>query len=150
MNHGFRRFFNTALMNSEVNYEFKELLMGHSVNLDDFYYDDENEVSQNKVLAEYMKAIDFLTISNENRLKAENQALKAREKFEIKSMQQQIDVMKDLYDYLSKTYLGGHRLKIKDIIEHFDGKCPTDSLPYCPHEHKSEANPRNEVTRVSE
>jgi hypothetical protein len=30
--HSLRKFFNTALMNSDVAYTFKELLMGHSVN----------------------------------------------------------------------------------------------------------------------
>ena len=32
--HSLRKFFNTALMNSDVAYTFKELLMGHSVKLD--------------------------------------------------------------------------------------------------------------------
>lgn len=37
--HGFRKFFNTALMNADVHPVIKELLMGHSLKLDDFYYD---------------------------------------------------------------------------------------------------------------
>jgi hypothetical protein len=32
--HSLRKFFNTALMNSDVAPSFKELLMGHSVKLD--------------------------------------------------------------------------------------------------------------------
>jgi transcriptional regulator of heat shock response len=67
--HGLRRFFNTALMNSDVTYSFKELMMGHSVKLDDVYYDKDNEKSQQKILLEYMKAIDALTINDEYRLK---------------------------------------------------------------------------------
>jgi integrase len=67
--HGLRKFFNTALMNSDVAYTFKELLMGHSVKLDDVYYDRDNEKSQQKILLEYMKAIDALTIHDEYRLK---------------------------------------------------------------------------------
>src|SRR5215471_14620748 len=67
--HGLRKFFNTALMNSDVAYTFKELLMGHSVKLDDVYYDKNNEKSQQKILLEYMKAIDALTIHDEHRLK---------------------------------------------------------------------------------
>ena len=35
MCHGYRKFFNTALMNSDVTHEFKEMMMGHSVKLDD-------------------------------------------------------------------------------------------------------------------
>ena len=65
--HGLRRFFNTTLMNSDVT--FKELMMGHSVKLDDVYYDKDNERSQQKILLEYMKAIDALTIDDEYRLK---------------------------------------------------------------------------------
>jgi hypothetical protein len=67
--HGLRRFFNTALMNSDVTYSFKELMMGHSVKLDDVYYDKDNEKSQQKILLEYMKAIDALTINDEYRLR---------------------------------------------------------------------------------
>jgi hypothetical protein len=67
--HSLRKFFNTALMNSDVAYTFKELLMGHSVKLDNVYYDKENEKSQQKILLEYMKAIDALTINDEYRLK---------------------------------------------------------------------------------
>ena len=67
--HGLRRFFNTALMNSDVTYSFKELMMSHSVKLDDVYYDKDNEKSQQKILLEYMKAIDALTINDEYRLK---------------------------------------------------------------------------------
>jgi transcriptional regulator of heat shock response len=56
-------------MNSDVAYTFKELLMGHSVKLDNVYYDRDNEKSQQKILLEYMKAIDALTINDEYRLK---------------------------------------------------------------------------------
>jgi integrase len=67
--HSLRKFFNTALMNSDVAYTFKELLMGHSVKLDNVYYDKDNEKSQQKILLEYMKAIDALTINDEYRLR---------------------------------------------------------------------------------
>jgi integrase len=67
--HSFRKFFNTCLMNSNVAYSFKELLMGHSVKLDDVYYDKDNETSRQKIIVEYMKAVDALTINEEYRLK---------------------------------------------------------------------------------
>jgi integrase len=67
--HSLRKFFNTALMNSDVAYTFKELMMGHSVKLDNVYYDKGSEKSQQKILLEYMKAIDALTINDEYRLK---------------------------------------------------------------------------------
>jgi integrase len=67
--HSFRKFFNTCLMNSNVVYSFKELLMGHSVKLDDVYYDKDSETSRQKIIVEYMKAVDALTINEEYRLK---------------------------------------------------------------------------------
>jgi hypothetical protein len=56
-------------MNSDVAHSFKELLMGHSVKLDDVYYDKENDISTQKLVVEYMKAVDALTINEEYRLK---------------------------------------------------------------------------------
>jgi site-specific recombinase XerD len=67
--HSLRKFFNTALMNSDVAHSFKELLMGYSVKLDDVYYDKDNEASTRKLVVEYMKAVDALTINEEHRLK---------------------------------------------------------------------------------
>jgi integrase len=67
--HSLRRFFNTCLMNSNVAYSFKELLMGHSVKLDDTYYDKDSETSRQKIIVEYMKAVDALTINEEYKLK---------------------------------------------------------------------------------
>jgi integrase len=64
--HSLRKFFNTA---SDVAHTFKELMMGHSIKLDDIYYDKGSEKSQQKILLEYMKAIDALTINDEYHLK---------------------------------------------------------------------------------
>ncbi len=67
--HSLRRFFNTALMNSDVTHSFKELLMGHSIKLDDTYYDKDNESSRQKIVVEYMKGIDALTINEDYMLR---------------------------------------------------------------------------------
>ncbi len=69
--HSFRYFFDTALMNSDVTDKFKELLMGHSIDLDDVYYDARTTQSRQKILFEYMKAVDALTINDEYRLRKE-------------------------------------------------------------------------------
>lgn len=37
--HALRKFFDTTLINSNVDPKFKEMLMGHSIKLDDVYYD---------------------------------------------------------------------------------------------------------------
>jgi hypothetical protein len=56
------KFFNTAFMNSDVAHSFKELLMGHSVKLDDVYYDKDNEISTRKLVVEYINAVDALQV----------------------------------------------------------------------------------------
>jgi hypothetical protein len=68
-NHSFRKFFNSCLLNSDVSYTFKELMMGHNVNLDRVYYDRNSEKSRKKILIEYLKAVDALTIDDSYRLK---------------------------------------------------------------------------------
>ncbi|MGC1928086.1 MAG: hypothetical protein WA667_03875 [Candidatus Nitrosopolaris sp.] len=76
--HGFRKFFNTSLMNSDVHPSFKELLMGHSIKLDGVYYHKDSQKSRRKLLEEYCKAIDALTINEDNRLKIKVEELTAR------------------------------------------------------------------------
>lgn len=99
--HGFRKFFDTALMNSDVNYQFKELMMGHSIGLDSIYYDEKNEHSKQKILKEYMKASDALTINDEYRLKQELEEVKknsaSKELIDI-LMQRQANLEKELKD----------------------------------------------------
>ena len=77
MAHGFRKFFNTALMNADVHPSFKKLLMGHSVQLDEVYYDKGSDKSRVKLLEEYSKAIEALTINEENRLEKEGRRINA-------------------------------------------------------------------------
>ena len=93
--HGFRKFFNTALMNADVNLSFKELLMGHTIKLDDVYYDKNNEKSRAKLLDEYCKAIDYLTINEENRLRIKVEKLTV-EKSQMDRLQQEVDKIKSL------------------------------------------------------
>jgi seryl-tRNA synthetase len=52
--------------------------MGHSVKLDDVYYDKNSGKSQTKLLEEYSKAIEYLTINEENRLRKKVEVLKAK------------------------------------------------------------------------
>ena len=104
--HGFRKFFNTALMNADVHPSFKELLMGHSIKLDDVYYHKDSEKSRQKLLAEYCKALDTLTISEEDRLKVENQQIKQRNETLEKDKDEIILLRKELEPLLAlKTTL---------------------------------------------
>jgi integrase len=65
--HGLRKFFNTVCIESDMNIVSKELLMGHKKNLglEKSYY----RPTSDKLLKEYLKVLDNLTINDENRLK---------------------------------------------------------------------------------
>lgn len=63
--HGFRKFFTNQLVNSKVNPEIREMLLGHKIGLASAYY----RPTEEEMLNEYLKAVDNLTINEENRLK---------------------------------------------------------------------------------
>ena len=67
--HGFRKFFETMLVNAKLHETIIRKLTGHSPNnnLTQLY----SKQTEEEMLFEYKKAIDFLTINPENRLKRE-------------------------------------------------------------------------------
>jgi len=69
--HGFRKFFTTQAVNSKVNPEIREMLLGHKIGLASCYY----RPTEEEMLEEYQKAIDLLTINEENRLKKKVESL---------------------------------------------------------------------------
>ena len=71
MVHGFRKFVTTQLVNSDVNPEIREMLLGHKIGLASAYY----RPSEDEMLNEYLKAVDNLTINEENRLKRKVEVL---------------------------------------------------------------------------
>lgn len=75
--HGFRKFFTTQLINAKINPETREMLLGHKIGLASCYY----RPTEEEMYAEYEKAIDYLTINEENRLR------KKVEKLEIEKSQ---------------------------------------------------------------
>jgi integrase len=87
--HGFRKYFNTACKNGGMTHEAKEFLMGHDCGLDENYYDDENPESVKKMMSEYLKVLDALTISEEDQLREQVTKLKV----EV----QDIDTIKKAY-----------------------------------------------------
>jgi hypothetical protein len=64
--------------------------MGHSIGLDDHYF----KPSENDVSEEYITAVDWLTINEENRLK---------KKKELSNKQDEIEVMKERPEQEMKT-----------------------------------------------
>jgi len=71
MTHGFRKFFTTQLIQSKVNPEVREMLLGHKIGLASCYY----RPTQEEMYSEYEKAIDSLTINEENRLRRKVEVL---------------------------------------------------------------------------
>jgi integrase len=104
-NHAARKFFNTVLVNSKVGDKFKELMMGHSVKMDEFYYDKNSQESQRQILLEYMKAVDALTINDEFRLRREiiNFEDRLKEAPRIEQLQEQLASRIIEQDSIKKT-----------------------------------------------
>ena len=69
--HGFRKFFTTQLVNSKINPEIREMLLGHKIGLTSCYY----KPSIDEMYSEYEKAIDNLTIDPANRLQRKIETL---------------------------------------------------------------------------
>ena len=95
---GFRKYFNTQLVYADVNSKVKEMLMGHSLGLDDNYF----KPGENKILQEYLKAVDYLTINEENRLRKELGCEKQKGD-ELSKVKQQFNIMKSQIGALIST-----------------------------------------------
>lgn len=85
LDHGFRKYFNTMLRRAKVDFADKEDMMGHKIALESSYerYDE----ADFERFAEYQKAIPFLTISNDERMRLENEKLK-QEKTELQQVKE--------------------------------------------------------------
>jgi hypothetical protein len=88
--HGYRKFANNQMVKSEMNITTKEMLLGHSVGLDDRYY----RPTPNDLLEEFLKAVDLLTINEENRLRKKVEVLKA-ERDEIEMLKGRVQQKDD-------------------------------------------------------
>jgi len=80
--HGFRKFFTTQLVNSKLNSEIREMLLGHKIGLAGCYY----KPTDDEMFSEYEKAINNLTINEEYRLKSKMKKLES-EKSQIELLQ---------------------------------------------------------------
>jgi integrase len=108
--HGFRKFFNTALMNADVHPSFKKLLMGHSVQLDEVYYDKGSDKSRAKLLEEYSKAIDALTINEENRLRKKVEELTPKSD-EMQAMRNELAATREQMEQIIGTLGVGTKIR---------------------------------------
>ena len=87
--HGFRKFFTTQLVNSKVNPEIREMLLGHKIGLASAYY----RPTEEEMFQEYQKAIDNLTIDPANRLQRKVEKLEV-EKNQFDSLAAEIAIIK--------------------------------------------------------
>ena len=71
--HGFRKFFTTQLVKSDVKSELRWLLEGHNLKANDTSY---VKTQEEDLLEEYQKGIDNLTIDPANRLQRTIETLK--------------------------------------------------------------------------
>ena len=90
--HGFRKFFTTQLINSEVNPEIREMLLGHKIGLTGCYY----RPTEDKMYSEYEKAMDNLTINEENRLRKKIETLTI-EKSRLDRIEEKMLKMEQMY-----------------------------------------------------
>ena len=81
-----------------------EKLMNHSIGISNSYY----RATENDILEDYLKVVDFLTISKENRIIIENQQMKIhneslqREKDELNLLRKQLAPLLELKRYFDK------------------------------------------------
>lgn len=74
--HGFRKFFTNQLIKAELQTEQRWLLEGHALKGNDSSY---VRISDKQLLESYMKAVNALTINEENRLKIKVQLLESEQ-----------------------------------------------------------------------
>jgi len=83
--HGFRKYFKTRAEQSGMKPINVEILMGHSVGISNSYY----KPTETELLEDYLKSVDALTVSQENRLHHEVEKLRVENA--------EIDIMKSNY-----------------------------------------------------
>jgi integrase len=129
--HGFRKFFTTQLVNSNVKAEIREMLLGHKIGLASAYY----RPTEQEMLDEYLKAVNLLTINEENRLKIKVELLES-EKNEITKLRNGIDVMHST---------------LKDVIDLIKLKAEYDTMTIDGKEDREQRNQINSIAkRLSE
>lgn len=95
---GFRKFFDTQLIYCRVEPRTKELFMGHSIGLDDHYF----TPVETYVLQEYLKAVDNLTINEENRLRIKlDELTKKNDEIETMELKHREDI-KSLHEQMNQ------------------------------------------------
>jgi integrase len=88
--HGFRKFFETNLFRARIQDPIPEMLLGHDIGLKKHYL----RIGEDEILEEYVKAVDILTINEENRLRRQVIQLTSQAD-RLDSLQAQIEAISD-------------------------------------------------------
>jgi hypothetical protein len=80
------------MIRAKLEYNAREILTGHTLKTLDLNYD---RREQEELLAEYVKAIDFLTIDDSNKLRREVETLRV-EKNSWESLREEVEGLKTL------------------------------------------------------
>jgi len=111
IDHGMRKYFNTMLRRAKVDFADKEDMMGHKVGLESSYT--RYEEQDFELWPEYQKAIPFLTISDENRMRAQL-VLEQTEKDATKSMAFELSEMKKTIQSLSGDKVNSEKVQMSE------------------------------------
>jgi len=99
--HSFRKMANTAFVKAGVKPVIVEKLLGHKTGLQDNYL----RLTDEDLLSEYVKAVDLLTIGDEDTLRRENQRLKV-EQADLAVLKTTVAQQADKIDYMAKVLEG--------------------------------------------
>ena len=103
--HGFRKWFKTRCEISGMKPINIEMLMNHSVGISDSYY----RATENELLDDYLKAIDYLTLNSDEKLRNEVNKLESHisninaVEFQLQVKTNEIESMKQKYDEMNST-----------------------------------------------
>ena len=104
--HGFRKFTVTQMVKSKLDYNIREYLIGHKHSLGlDMHYD---RTSEEDRLQEYLKAIDLLTISPENRLRKKVVEQEHTIKVQLAESNRQVQELKEQMEFVKNVIQKNH------------------------------------------
>ena len=75
------------MIRANLNPEAREMLLGHSIGLSNSYY----KPSSDELLNEYLKAVNLLTIDEENRLRIKVQEMQVYHSKELDSIARKVE-----------------------------------------------------------
>ena len=98
-NHGLRKWFKTQCEMSGMKSINIEVLMGHSIGISDSYY----KITEDDLLKEYLKALEFLTVSNKNQLQKQYEQIQLQNQNDIKIVEGKLFKKENAIEVLNRN-----------------------------------------------